>query len=291
MSGRQHVSDVRDWIGREQQLTDEINVAPMLALSATLDRDDPLPQPGDPLPAFWHWLYFLPRARTDALAADGHPPLGGFMPPVGLPRRMWAGSRLSIMDAPRVGDRVQRISRVENVTEKEGSSGKLAFVTVQHDIHTPRGLAIREMQDLVYREPAATGQAGAIAKASDGEARASMFSRVITPNPVLLFRYSALTFNSHRIHYDRRHAMDVEGYPGLVVHGPLVATLLLDLLRREHPESEVREFSFKARRPLFDIAPFSVHGRADRANQFTLWTLYPDGHVAVEASATIASTP
>ena len=288
MTDLKHVVDVRDWIGREQQLADEINVAPMLALSATLDRDDPPPQPGDALPAFWHWLYFLPRARTDALAADGHPPLGGFMPPVGLPRRMWAGSQLSVMHAPRVGDAVQRISRVASVTEKSGASGRLVFVAVQHDIHTSRGLAIREMQDLVYREPAAPGQAGATPASKDNEEDGSTFSRIITPNPGLLFRYSALTFNSHRIHYDRRHAMDVEGYPGLVVHGPLVATLLLDLLRREQPGCEVREFTFKARRPLFDTEPFSVHGRADTANRFTLWALDPHGQVAVHASATIA---
>jgi 3-methylfumaryl-CoA hydratase len=288
MPASQHVVDVRDWIGREQQLSDEITEAPLVALSATLDRDDPAPQKGDSLPAFWHWLYFLPRARTDSLAPDGHPPLGGFMPPVGLPRRMWAGSQLSIMHAPRVGDAVQRISRVANVTEKRGSSGRLVFVSVQHDIHTPRGLAIRETQDLVYREPVSPGQGSATSKSNDNEEQGSMFSRTITPSPVLLFRYSALTFNSHRIHYDRRHAIDVEGYPGLVVHGPLVATLLLDLLRREHPESEVREFSFKARRPLFDTAPFSVHGRADSANHFTLWALDPHGQVAVSASATIA---
>ena len=288
MAELKHVVDVRDWIGKEQQLADEITVAPLVAMSATLDRDDPPPQAGDPLPAFWHWLYFLPRARTDALAADGHPPLGGFMPPVGLPRRMWAGSQLSVMHAPRVGDAVKRISRVANVTEKTGSSGKLAFVTVQHDILSPRGLAIREMQDLVYRAPAPPGQAGTALKSDDNEALTAMFSRVITPSPVLLFRYSALTFNSHRIHYDRRHAMDVEGYPGLVVHGPLLATLLLDLLRREHPGCDVREFSFKARRPLFDTAPFTVNGRADTANTFTLWALDPEGHVAVQASATIA---
>ena len=288
MTDLKHVVDVRDWIGREQQLADEINVAPMLALSATLDRDDPPPQPGDALPAFWHWLYFLPRARTDALAADGHPPLGGFMPPVGLPRRMWAGSQLSVMHAPRVGDAVQRTSRVACVTEKSRASGRLVFVAVQHDIHTSRGLAIREMQDLVYREPAVPGQSGATPASKDHDEHGSTFSRIITPNPVLLFRYSALTFNSHRIHYDRRHAMDVEGYPGLVVHGPLVATLLLDLLRREQPGCEVREFTFKARRPLFDTEPFSVHGRADTANRFTLWALDPHGQVAVHASATIA---
>ncbi len=280
--------DMREWIGREQHQADEITIPPLVALSATLDRKDPAPRVGDPLPPFWHWLFFLPHALTGELAADGHTPTGGFMPPVGLPRRMWAGSQVTFLQAPRVGETVQRHSRIADVTVKSGATGRLVFVAVQHDIHTPRGLAIRETQDIVYREPATLGAATATAPSANAAVPEATFSRVITPDPVLLFRYSALTFNSHRIHYDRRHAMDVEGYPGLVVHGPLLATLLLDLLRRERPDAEVREFTFKARRPLFDTAPFSVHGRADSATQFTLWALDADGHVAVQASATIA---
>ncbi|MBL0173031.1 MAG: MaoC family dehydratase N-terminal domain-containing protein [Gemmatimonadaceae bacterium] len=281
-------ADLREWIGREEQQADEITIAPLVALSATLDRQDPVPRVGDPLPPFWHRLFFLPRELTRELAPDGHPPLGGFLPPADLPRRMWAGSRLTFDHAPRVGESVRRVSRIADINEKSGSTGRLLFVAVQHEIHTPRGLAIREMQDLVYRDLPTPGSAVGSAPSSAADVPEAMFSRVITPDAVLLFRYSALTFNSHRIHYDRRHAMEVEGYPGLVVHGPLVATLLLDLLRREHAACDVREFTFKARRPLFDTAPFSVHGRADSATHFTLWALDAHGHVAVNASATIA---
>ena len=277
--------NLRDWIGRERVQHDQITVAPLAGLSSTLDRDDPAPQLGDALPACWHWLFFLPRIRTDALAADGHAIQGGFMPPTGLPRRMWAGSRVTFAHAPRVGDEVQRVSRIADVTEKHGASGRLVFVTVHHEIHTPRGLAIEEAQDLVYREvPKANGGASPVSP----DVPEAMFSRVIRPDPVLLFRYSALTFNSHRIHYDRPYVTNVEGYPGLLVHGPLIATLLLDLLRRETGDATVSSFTFKAQRPLFDTAAFSIHGRAESTTHFSLWALDADGQRAVQASATIA---
>lgn len=277
--------NLRDWIGRERVQHDQITAAPLAGLSSTLDRDDPAPQLGDALPTCWHWLFFLPRIRTDALAADGHATQGGFMPPTGLPRRMWAGSRVTFAHAPRVGDAVRRVSRIADVTEKSGASGRLVFVTVQHEIHTPHGVAIQEAQDLVYREvPKAHGGATALSP----DVPEAMFSRVIVPDPVLLFRYSALTFNSHRIHYDRPYVTNVEGYSGLLVHGPLIATLLLDLLRRETGDATVCSFTFKAQRPLVDTAAFSIHGRADSATHFSLWALDTDGQRAVQASATIA---
>lgn len=283
MSDRE--ANLRDWIGRERVQDDQITTAPLAGLSCTLDRDDPAPQFGDALPACWHWLFFLPRIPTSALAADGHATQGGFMPPTGLPRRMWAGSRMTFAHAPRIGDEVRRVSRIADVTEKHGASGRLVFVTVQHEIHTPRGMAIQEVQDLVYRE-VPKAQAGGGAGSTD--ISEAMFSRVIMPDPVLLFRYSALTFNSHRIHYDRSYVTNVEGYPGLLVHGPLIATLLLDLLRCETGDATVRSFSFKAQRPLFDTAAFSIHGRAESATHFSLWALDADGQRAVQASATIA---
>ncbi|MEQ1692131.1 MAG: MaoC family dehydratase N-terminal domain-containing protein [Gemmatimonas sp.] len=277
--------NILDWIGREQVAEDTITIAPLVSLSATLDRDDPTPREGDALPPLWHWLYFLPRTAMRDVGSDGHAKLGGFLPPLSLPRRMWAGSRVTFVHAPRVGESVRRVSRIVDVIEKTGSSGQLVFITVQHDTFTPRGLAISESQDLVYRTLPSSGSATAAAPTET--AAPSTFSRAITPDPVLLFRYSALTFNSHRIHYDRRHATDVEGYPGLVVHGPLIATLLLDLLRREKPEARVRTFTFKAQRPLFDTAPFSVHGHADSSTNYRLWALDPLGQPAVQASATI----
>ncbi len=278
--------NLRDWIGREQVVEDTITVAPLVALSVTLDRDDPLPHEGDALPPLWQWLFFLPSTPMRDVGADGHASLGGFLPPLTLPRRMWAGSRLTVAHCPRVGEAVRRVSRIADVVEKTGASGQLVFITVQHDTFTPRGLAISESQDIVYR--AAPTPGNTTATASTEATPASAFSRVITPDPVLLFRYSALTFNSHRIHYDHRYVTNVEGYPGLVVHGPLIATLLLDLLRREKPDAQVLAFSFRAQRPLFDTAPFSIHGHADSATSYRLWALDSLGQLAVQASATIA---
>ncbi|MFN8583348.1 MAG: MaoC family dehydratase N-terminal domain-containing protein [Gemmatimonadaceae bacterium] len=253
----------REWIGREQRVADVITAAPLVGLSATLDRQDPVPQDGDLIPPFWHWLYFLPRTRSSELGADGHARLGGFLPPIEFPHRMWAGSRVAFEQALHVGDQVERVSRIADITEKTGRSGRMVFVTVEHTIHSPLGIAVREAQDLVYREHSTASVA---VPPSTTVALAPDFSRVITPDPVLLFRYSALTFNSHRIHYDRRHAMDIEGYPGLLVHGPLIATLLLELLRDTVAGATVRSFAFRAERPLFDTASFSIHGRLHEGN-------------------------
>lgn len=277
------MADLQDWISREQAQDDLVTAAPPNALAATLDRDEAY-GPGDALPPLWHWLYFLPRPLAREIGADGHPTLGGFLPPVGLPRRMWAGSRLTFEHAPRVGEAIRRVSRIESVKEKQGATGRLVFVTVQHEIHTPRGLAIRDAHDIVYRD-VPSGSAPAAAKSED--VPNAQFSRTITADPVLLFRYSALTFNGHRIHYDQPYVTQVEGYPGLIVHGPLIATLLLDLLRREKPQASVRSFSFKAQRPLFDTAPFSLHGRSIDGHTFSLWALTPSGDIAMQAEAEI----
>jgi 3-methylfumaryl-CoA hydratase len=277
--------NLRDWIGRELVVDDHIVAAPMIGLSATLDRDDRLPQDGDDLPPLWHWLYFLPRTPMREVGPDGHARLGGFTPSVGLPRRMWAGSRLTFAHAPRVGDAVRKVTRIADITEKIGKSGRLVFLAFHHEVHSPRGLAIREEQDIVYREMPQPGNDG---PRSDEVAPPALFSRTITPDPVLLFRYSALTFNSHRIHYDRPYVTEVERYPGLVVHGPLIATLLLDLLRRERPLAHVHSFTFKALRPLFDIARFSVHGAEDGPMGYRLWASNDQGQVAAQATVATA---
>jgi 3-methylfumaryl-CoA hydratase len=249
---------LRDWIGREERRTDLVRSAAAAALAATLDRVEPEPLPGSELPALWHWIYFNPVAPARELGPDGHPRRGGFLPPVPLPRRMWAGGRLRFNHALQIDDEVQRVSRISDVSVKHGRSGALVFVTVRHEITNARGLALSEEHDIVYREETPAGAPGPQAQpAPAGE----QFSRVVVPDPVMLFRYSALTFNGHRIHYDRPYATQVEGYPGLVVHGPLLATLLLDQLRREFPSAKVRTFSFKAVRPVFNLHPFSVCGR------------------------------
>ncbi len=272
------------WLGRSERSDDAIGAWPIAALAATLDRDDPPPAPGDAVPPLWHWLYFLPLHRRSELGADGHARRGGFLPPVPLPRRMWAGGRLSFERALRVGESATRSSHIASIVEKTARSGPLVFVTVRHEIADAAGPAVIEEQDIVYRGAPAAGASAAFT-AAPGDAA---FSREIVPDDVLLFRYSALTFNGHRIHYDRRYVTEVEGYPGLVVHGPLIATLLLDLLRREQPEADVRRFEFKAVRPLFDLHPFTLCGRPDGERRFALWARAHDGALAMQASAEIA---
>jgi 3-methylfumaryl-CoA hydratase len=257
----------------------------MAALAATLDRDDPPPLPGQALEPCWHWLYFLPVHQQATIAADGHPKRGGFLPPVALPRRMWAGSRMTFLHPLRAGSAVTRTSRIADITTKQGRSGALVFVRVQHQISDAQGLAIVEDHDIVYREMPLAGETPPQAPAARTD---EQFSRRITPDPVLLFRYSALTFNGHRIHYDRPYAMNEEGYPGLVVHGPLIATLLIDQLRRAHPSAQVKTFEFKAISPLFDTTPFDICGRLD-GDLATLWARGPQGQLALHATATLAS--
>jgi 3-methylfumaryl-CoA hydratase len=280
------------WQGRVETLDDEITAVPLRALSATLDRADPSPEAGTCVPALWHWLYFLPYHRQSEIGEDGHAKRGGFLPPVPLPRRMWAGGRLvwETANPLRVGDKVRRVSTIVSVKHKTGRTGELVFVQVRHELHNMRGLALTEEHDIVYRAAAAPGEA---VPPPTPAPRDAAFSREIVPDDVLLFRYSAITFNGHRIHYDRRYVTEVEGYPGLIVHGPLIATLLVDLLRREKPEATLSRFEFRAVRPTFDIAPFKVHGRPDlvadpAGRTYSLWGEDADGWLTMQATATLA---
>jgi 3-methylfumaryl-CoA hydratase len=272
--------NVTDWIGRSETRSDAVTAGPVAALSATLDRDDPPPQPGDPLPALWHWLFFLDRYRASELGPDGHARRGGLLPPVPLPRRMWAGSRFEFHHALRIGDQMTRETRVIDIKEKSGRSGPLVFVVVRHEISNAAGLAIAEEHDIVYRGH------GHPAPAQPAIVDAA-WERTIHADDVLLFRYSALTFNAHRIHYDRRYATEVEGYPGLVVHGPLIATLLMDLLGKHQPMANVARFSFRAVSPLFDVSPFVVCGKPE-GKAIRLWAKDAAGNLAMSAAADTA---
>jgi 3-methylfumaryl-CoA hydratase len=270
------------WIGRIDEGKDQIASAPIRLLQATLDSTDAATLPSE-LPPLWHWLYFLQGERQSALGLDGHPQRGGFLPPIRLPGRMWAGGRLQFLRSLTPGTQMRRVSMIKDIRSKAGRSGQLVFVTVQHDIFDAHGLAIHEEQDLVYRDAPgpATPAAQPVAAPTNEQ-----FAHTITPDPVLLMRYSALTFNGHRIHYDRPYAMQEEGYPGLVVHGPLIATLLMEELRRAHPHKHIKTFAFKAVSPLFDIAPFVVAGRVEADQQTAhLWARGPDGQLAMQASA------
>jgi len=278
------LAHLQTWIGRSVRVDDVATPVPLQALTATLDRDDP-PAPGQPIPPLWHWLYFLPLHRQSEIGADGHPARGGFLPPVPLPRRMWAGSRLEFRAPVLAGQALSRSSRIGDVRLKEGRSGPLVFVKVQHEISADGRLAIAEEHDIVYRELAVAGEPAPVGVAAPDNAQ---WTRRIAPDDVLLFRYSALTFNGHRIHYDRRYVTEVEGYPGLIVHGPLIATLLVDVLRRERPDARVQRFSFTAKSPLFDLHAFDVCGRFDSDRHVALWARNHEGALAMQASAELA---
>ena len=276
---------LREWEGRSETLADEMTAAPVRALSATLDRDDADPARGTPLPPLWHWLYFLPHHRQGELGPDGHARRGGFLPPVPLPRRMWAGGRLQWHAPLQVGDAVERNSRIVSVTHKAGRTGDLVFVLVRHEVRNAAGLALSEEHDIVYRAAPQPGDPVPPPQAAPIDAA---WSREIVPDDVLLFRYSALTFNGHRIHYDRKYVTEVEGYPGLIVHGPLIATLLVDLLRRQLPQATLRSFSFKAVRPTFDLHPFRVCGQpSPDGRSVRLWAQDHEGWLTMQADATI----
>ncbi len=267
------------WAGRTETRVDLISERNAQLLAATLDRES-APAAGEPFPHLWHWTHFVPTARTAEIEADGHPKRGGFLPPVPLPRRMWAGGRLTFHKPLLIGERATRRSTIRDVSVKHGRSGALVFVKVSHDIEGEHGLAIAEEQDIVYREEA-SGATAEPPTAPDG----AQWSDPIVPGPVLLFRYSALTFNSHRIHYDQPYTTGVEGYPGLLVHAPLTATLLAEALTRRAGRP-MKSFSFRGVSPLVGQAPFTVNGRIE-GDKAVLWAANAHGRLAMSAEAAL----
>lgn len=274
--------NLADWIGRGEMMDDLLAPGPTLALRALLDHPPPL-EPPTHLPPLFHWLYGWNRPRQSDLGEDGHERLGRFLPPVDLPRRMWAGSRVVFHRPLAIGGPLRRQSTIAAIAAKEGRTGRLVFVTVHHRLFDGAvDPAIEETQDIVYRDAAKPGQAPAPSPSPVG----ADWQRIVTPDPVLLFRYSALTFNAHRIHVDRAYARQAEGYPGLVVQGPLTATLLLDLLLRQRPGLAVREFSFRGLAPLFEGQAIALCGTASPVGA-DLWALSADGRLAMTAEARI----
>jgi 3-methylfumaryl-CoA hydratase len=276
--------NLTDWIGRNETLHDTITAAPVRGLNATLDHPALPVDSGMPLFPLWHWLYFLPQHRQSEIGPDGHAKRGGFLPPVPLPRRMWAGSQFEFRSPLRVGDAVERKSTIADVTIKEGRTGKLVFVKVRHELRCNGAAdpAVIEFHDIVYRDAKKPGDVDPPPTAATKGA----WQREIVPDDVLLFRYSALTFNGHRIHYDRQYVTQVEGYPGLIVHGPLIATLLMDLVRRNAPDAQVLAFRFKAVRPTFDPHPFKVNGER-MGDEVRLWAQDHEGWLTMDATATL----
>ena len=278
----QDLEKLKEWIGRKESDVDYVTVPAVHRLAATLDRGDPMPKMGDPLPVGWHQILFPRVVRHSLIGADGHPERGDFLPPVPLPRRMFAGKRTTFHADLKVGDAVRRESVIMEVNIKQGRTGQMVFVTVKTDMTSPRGLAITEEQDFVYREAAPGGTPPQPPQPAPGKA---VWSRVVTPDPVMLFRYSALTFNGHRIHYDLPYVTKVEGYPGLVMNGGLT-TLLAFELARTHGSTPIRYISSRNVRALFVNQQITLGGEPSLDNKTAqLWALNPDGALALTAEA------
>ncbi len=277
-----NLDTLRDWIGKTESATDTVTAWPVAALAATLNRHELAPQAGDELPPCWHWLYFLEAKPLSELGPDGHPKRGGFLPPVPLPRRMWAGGRMEFLHPLHVGDEIHRDSTILSVEPKKGRSGSLVFVTVEHKVSTGGRTAVREEHDIVYRDAARPGDAQP--EAARG-AENPAWHRSVSGDPVTLFRYSALTFNGHRIHYDLDYARHEEHYAGLVVHGPLQTTLMLDLCRL-HSQRRVNKLDYRARLPLFHGETFSVNGNPHAGGDSAeLWTANAAGNITMSGTA------
>jgi 3-methylfumaryl-CoA hydratase len=273
-----------DWIGRTQTVEDLAAPFPVRALVATFDERDPDPRSGDVLPPLWHWLYFLDAAPQSKLGPDGHAERGDFLPPVPLPRRMWAGSRFVFDGRPlRIGQTIRRHSTIKSVEPKHGSTGAMVFVTVEHAVSGPDGPAFVEQHDIVYREAAKPGEKQREPRPAPADAT---WSKTIDATPPLLFRFSALTFNGHRIHYDQPYVTGTEGYPGLIVHGPLMGMVQIELARRSNPDRTPKAFEFRALSPVYAGASFSVHARREDDGSVATWIADHNGGLAQSGKAT-----
>jgi 3-methylfumaryl-CoA hydratase len=281
----QNLEDLRKWIGETEKDVDYVTVPAVHRLAATLDREDCTPKPGDPLPIGWHQIFFPRVVRHSQIGPDGHPARGDFLPPVPLPRRMFAGKRMTFHAPLLVGDELHRQSVIQSVAPKQGRTGQMVFVTVKTEIYSPRGLAITEEQDIVYREEPDPNAPPPPPQAAPGK---TVWKRSVTPDSVMLFRYSALTFNSHRIHYDYPYVTQVEKYPNLVMNGGLT-TLLAFELARTHASTPIRYIASRNVRPMFVDREISVCGEPSADNKSAkLWTLDDTGALTLSAEAEFA---
>ncbi|GLQ07980.1 FAS1-like dehydratase domain-containing protein [Sneathiella chinensis] len=271
---------LENWIGKSESREEIIHQQALDGFAALMDQEGPAPAS---VPPGGHWFYFLPTTRQSNLAEDGHSYKGGFLPPVSLPRRMWAGGRLRFDTPLTVGDCVTKTSTIKSVAEKQGRTGKLVFVTVEHALTSSAGQHITEEHDIVYRDAA---QPDAPQKAPEQAPTDEHWSETITPDPVMLFRYSALTYNGHRIHYDLKYVTEVEGYPGLIVHGPLIGTLLMKLATERMGGRPLKTFAFRNVNPIYDTGPFMLCGKQIDDNTAEIWARGPAGELAVKATAT-----
>jgi 3-methylfumaryl-CoA hydratase len=282
------IAPLRKEIGRKIADEDVVTEAPIKAMIATFDRQDKVPAPGEPIAPGWHLCFLHSYARRGSLGADGAAVEGGVLPKIPMPRRMYAGSTFTFDGDIRMGDKLRRELEFSDIQLRQGSTGTLVVTTQTRRIFTPRGLALTETASTVFREEVKAGEKSGV-PVRDAAPTDAPWRRTIKPDPVMLFRYSAITFNPHRIHYDRTYCLEVEGYPGLVVHGPFAQQCLFDLLRDSMPGRTIKSFAVRARAPLFDTAPFDVIGRpmADGKGA-ELWTVTPKGTIAAQATATLA---
>jgi len=286
MTEKLDLDHLQQWIGRSQEASDIVTAQLVKGLRATLFQEVGEPKTGDAAPFTVHWCLAQPVFPMSMLGPDGHPTRGGFLPPVPLPRRMWAGGELEFLDPLRVGDEAKRTSRIADVTVKSGSTGTLCFVAVEHVVTTPRGVAIRERQDIVYRDmDRSLGGAPAAAAKAPPPPPVAKHRESHVSDPVLLFRYSALTFNGHRIHYDRDYVTKVEGYPGLIFHGPLQAAFIVELAAKLHNGQPPKKLSYRGVQPLFEGSEFSVNAN-DKDGGLELWTANAEGQPTMKGTAT-----
>ena len=275
-----------DWIGNAREQRERIDTALTAGMSAALDRDDAPTKDGDPLPPCWHWMFFRDATMQSKLGTDGLPARGALMPPVPLPRRMWAASQIRFLAPLRLGEMALKRSEIASIIEKSGKSGRLVFVNLRHTVlNAADEVAIEEEQNIVYTE---APKSGAMPPPRPAPEKAA-WRRELRPDPVMLFRYSALTFNPHRIHYDQPYCTQEEGYPGLVVHGPLIATLMVDLCRRSRPDAEIKEFSFRALSPLFVDHAMTLGGApSDEGSSAAVWAANDQGGLASQGEVKFA---
>jgi len=274
--------NLQDWVGKREEIKDCTYATPVKALALTLNYTEFDVKEGNALPELWYWLYFLPIVPMAKVGPDGHPKRGGFLPPITLERRMWASGSLHFQQDLLIGEEISKTSEILKISEKEGKSGKMVFVTVKHSIRSARGVAVEEEQNIVYLPMPKT-----FVQPPPNPAPAELDWKEEYPiDPVLLFRFSALTFNGHKIHYDRQYATEVEKYPGLVVHGPLQALLLFESAKNNNPGKKPARYTFKAVRPLFDFDQLFVCGQSKADGSHDLYTVNTEGNIGMQATIT-----
>jgi 3-methylfumaryl-CoA hydratase len=276
---------LKDWLGRTRKDEDEIALGAVERMAATLDQDPAKFRRGGVMPESWYAILFGTTARESDIGSDGHPETGDFMPPLQGTRRMFAGRRTTFHRPLHIGDRVSRVSTVTRAEPKSGRTGSFVLMTVVHEISGPDGVAITEEQDVVYREAVAAGTAAQQREAAAPAAEKADWSTPIALDSVLLFRYSALTFNAHRIHYDLPYTRDTEGYPGLVMNGGLTALLLVETARAHLPRP-IASYAARAMSPLFVPSTVTFNGRIVDGTA-SLWASAPGGGLAYRVDVTL----